>query len=81
MVARLLDMEEVTGSSPVETTIGRMVRFQNFVREKYRDETLVNKKETKRMDERPKIICSMGLRKKHINEIGKNSENNKKCYE
>jgi len=36
----------------------------NLVREKHRNETLVNKKETKRMDEKPRIICSMGLIKK-----------------
>ena len=32
--------------------------------EKHRSETLVNKKEAKRMDEPPRIICSMGLVKK-----------------
>ena len=36
----------------------------SLVREKYRNETLVNKKEAKRMDEPPRIICSMGLIKK-----------------
>jgi len=33
----------------------------NFVVEKHRNETLVNKKESKRMDEKPRIVCSMGL--------------------
>ena len=36
----------------------------NLSRERYENETLVNKKEAKRMDEPPQIICSMGLSKK-----------------
>ena len=33
----------------------------NLVLEKHRNETLVNKKESKKMDEKPRIVCSMGL--------------------
>ena len=42
LVARLLDMEEVTGSSPVETTRNRRVHFQNFV-------SILNNRETFRV--------------------------------
>ncbi|MCZ0932103.1 MAG: helicase-related protein [Oligoflexia bacterium] len=58
-------------SNEAENTLKRMFRKQisdkeifNLAREKHRNETLVNKKETKKMDEKPRIICSMGLMKK-----------------
>ena len=58
-------------SNEAENTLKRMFRKKisdkeifNLVREKQKSETLVNKKETKRMDEKPRIICSMGLVKK-----------------
>lgn len=55
-------------SNEAEHTLQRMFRKKisdneilNFVVEKHRNETLVNKKESKRMDEKPRIVCSMGL--------------------
>ena len=58
-------------SHEAEQTLKRMFRRKrpdkeifDLVREKHRNETLVNKKETKRMDDPPRIICSMGLVKK-----------------
>ena len=58
-------------SNEAENTLKRIFRRKisdteilKLVREKYRNETLVNKKETKKMDEKPQIICSMGLIKK-----------------
>ena len=55
-------------SNETEHTLRRMFRRKvsekeilNLVCEKHRSETLVNKKEAKRMDEKPRIICSMGL--------------------
>jgi len=58
-------------SNEAENTLKRMFRKKisdkevfNLVREKHRNETLVNKKEAKRMDEKLRVICSMGLIKK-----------------
>ncbi|MDE0518262.1 MAG: hypothetical protein OXH36_01705, partial [Bdellovibrionales bacterium] len=60
-------------SNEAENTLKRMFRRKisdtevfNLVREKHRNETLVTKKEARRMDEKPRIICSMGLLKKAI---------------
>ncbi len=62
------DLHHYPLSNEAEHTLNRMFRRQipdkevfNLVREKYRNETLLNKKETKRMDEKPRIISSMGL--------------------
>ena len=50
-----------------ERTLKRMFRRKagpkeilDLAREKYKNESLVNKKESGRMDEPPRIICSMG---------------------
>ena len=63
------DIHHYPLSYEAEHTLQRMFRrkipdreFFTLVREKHRSETLVNKKETKRMDEKPRIISSMGLR-------------------
>ena len=55
-------------SHEAEQTLQRMFRRKisdkeilNLVLEKHRNETLVNKKESKKMDEKPRIVCSMGL--------------------
>ena len=57
-------------SNEAEQTLKRMFRRKisdkeilKLVYEKHRNETLVNKKESKKMDEKPKIVCSMGLLK------------------
>ena len=57
-------------SNEAEQTLKRMFRRKisdkeilKLVCEKYKNETLINKKESKRMDEKPKIVCSMGLLK------------------
>ena len=57
-------------SNEAEQTLKRMFRRKisdkeilKLVYEKHRNETLVNKKESKRIDEKPKIVCSMGLLK------------------
>ncbi len=57
-------------SNEAENTFKRMFRQKisdtevfNLIREKHRNETLVNKKEARKMDEKPRIICSMGLLK------------------
>ena len=54
--------------SDVETVLARKFRrkqpddeIKNYTREKYREEILVNKKEIKKMTEKPRIVCSMGL--------------------
>ena len=54
--------------SDVETFLARKFRrkqpdddIKNYAREKHREEILVNKKEIKKMTERPRIVCSMGL--------------------
>ena len=54
--------------SESENILARMFRRKvsdsqilDYIREKYLNEQLLNKKESKRMDERPRIICSMGL--------------------
>ena len=56
-------------SHEVQHTLNRMFRrkipdkdIQDFLLERYKNETLVNKKEAQRMDEKPHIVCSMGLR-------------------
>ena len=36
-------------------------KIDNKTARKLRNENLVNKKESKRMDEKPRIVCSMGL--------------------
>ena len=58
-------------SYEAEQTLTRMFRRKmpdreilNLTCDKHRSETLLNKKETKRMDEPPQIICWMGLVKK-----------------
>ena len=65
------DIHHYPLSNEAENTLKRMFRKKisdtevvNLAREKHRNETLVNKKETKKMDEKPRIICSMGLIKK-----------------
>ena len=65
------DIHHYPLSHEAEQTLKRMFRRKmpdkeifNLVREKHKNETLVNKKEAKRMDEPPRIICSMGLIKK-----------------
>ena len=65
------DIHHFPLSNEAENTLKRMFRKKisdkeifNLVREKYKNEILLNKKETKRMDEKPQIICSMGLVKK-----------------
>ena len=65
------DIHHYPLSHEAENTFKRMFRKKisdkeifNLVREKHRNETLVNKKETKKLDEKPRIICSMGLVKK-----------------
>ena len=65
------DIHHYPLSNETENTLKRMFRKKisdkeifNLVREKYQNETLVNKKETKKMDEKPRIISSMGLIKK-----------------
>ena len=65
------DLHHYPLSNEAENTLKRMFRKKisdkeifNLVREKYSSETLLNKKETKKMDEKPRIICSMGLVKK-----------------
>ena len=65
------DIHRYPLSNEAENTLKRMFRKKisdkeifNLVREKHRNETLLNKKETKKMDEKPRIICSMGLVKK-----------------
>ena len=57
--------------SDAESVLARMFRrkksaneIREYIREKSRGEILVNKKESKRMSEKPRIICSMGLIKK-----------------
>lgn len=57
-------------SNEAENTLKRMFRKKisdkeifNLIKEKYRNETLLNKKEAKKMNEKPRIICSMGLLK------------------
>ena len=57
-------------SHEAEQTLQRMFRRKisdkeilKIVSEKYKNETLVNKKENKRLDEKPSIVCSMGLLK------------------
>ena len=54
--------------SESENTLARMFRRKlpdrevlDHIREKYRNENLVNKKESKKINEKPNIICSMGL--------------------
>ena len=66
------DIHHYPLSNEAENTLKRMFRkkisdkeFFNLVREKHKNETLVNKKEAKGMDEKPRIICSMGLLKKN----------------
>ncbi|MDE0118449.1 MAG: hypothetical protein OXM55_00375 [Bdellovibrionales bacterium] len=65
------DIHHYPLSNEAENTLKRMFRRKisdkeilNLVMEKYKNETLVNKKETKKMDEKPRIIRSMGLLKK-----------------
>ncbi len=65
------DIHHYPLSNEAENTLKRMFRRKisdtellKLVKEKYKNETLVNKKETKKMDEKPRIICSMGLVKK-----------------
>ena len=65
------DIHHYPLSYEAENTLKRMFRRKisdkeifNLVKEKHKNETLVNKKETKRLDEKPRIICSMGLVKK-----------------
>ena len=65
------DIYEYPLLSDAEHTLARMFRRKlsekellDHVRERARSETLVNKKESKRINEKPKIICSMGLVKK-----------------
>ena len=67
------DIHNYPLSNEAENTLKRIFRRNisdtemfNIVKEKYRNETLVNKKETKKMDEKPRIICSMGLVKKSL---------------
>ena len=62
------DIHHYPLSHEAEQTLKRMFRRKipdreilALVREKHRNETLVNKKEAKRMDDPPRIICSMGL--------------------
>ena len=62
------DIHHYPLSHEAEHTLKRMFRRKmpdreifSFAREKHRSETLVNKKEAKRMDEKPRIVCSMGL--------------------
>ena len=54
--------------SDIESNVAKRFRrkisdeeIMNYTREKFKEETLVNKKEAKRMSERPRIVCSMGL--------------------
>ena len=54
--------------SDTENTLSRMFRravpaqtMMEHIRERFRNETLVNKKEAQRMSEKPQIVCSMGL--------------------
>ena len=65
------DIYEYSLLSNAEHTLARMFRRRlpekeilDYIREWYRSETLVNKKEFKRMNEKPRIICSIGLVKK-----------------
>ncbi|MBC6414884.1 MAG: NgoFVII family restriction endonuclease [Bdellovibrionales bacterium] len=65
------DIHHYPLSNESENTLKRMFKRKlsdkeilNLVKEKHRSETLVNKKEVKKIDERPRIICSMGLVKK-----------------
>ena len=65
------DIHNYPLSYDTEHTLNRMFRRKisdteifNFVQERHRNETLVNKKSRKRMDEKPRIICSMGIVKK-----------------
>ncbi len=66
------DIHNYPLSHSAEQTFKRMFQRKipnkeifELVREKHNSETLLNKKETKSMDEKPRIICSMGLVKKH----------------
>ncbi len=60
-------------SNEAENTFKRMFRRKiedkeifNLVRDKHRNETLVNKRSAKKMDAKPRIICSMGLLKSQV---------------
>ena len=62
------DIHKYPLSHEAEQTLQRMFRRKisdkeilKIVSEKYKNETLVNKKESKSLDEKPSIICSMGL--------------------
>ena len=64
------DIHHYPLSNEAEQTLKRMFRGKrpegeilNLVCEKHKNETLVNKKEAKRIDEAPRIICSMGRAK------------------
>ena len=65
------DIYEYPLLSNAEHTLARMFRRRlsdkeilDHIREWYRSETFLNKKESKRMNEKPRIICSIGLVKK-----------------
>ena len=62
------DIHKYPLSNEAEQTLQRMFRNKisdkellKVVSEKHKNETLVNKKESKRLDEKPCIVCSMGL--------------------
>ncbi len=65
------DIFKYSLSNDSENTLKRMFRRKvseseiiSYIVEKDKNETLLNKKEEKRMDEKPRIVCSMGLVKK-----------------
>ena len=62
------DIYKYSLSNDAENTLNRMFRRKisdrdilSFIIERDKNETLLNKKEEKRMDEKPRIVCSMGL--------------------